>query len=193
VFSTINSFSSGDHVQGGFSLAQSAHTLGSVTGLNELKNKIGKTFDQYVAKMLARKIERFTEKGVEKLLGDIPGVGLAFDIYFIKQYIDELSKLNFNNPNDRKLLPLRDIDLSLDFETTVLNLVQTFCPEAEVVAEPAIIVLSIMRMAIDDFYLDIMGEIDKIKWKNPWSGLKFLGALAKGVLDGVVDFLTGIV
>jgi hypothetical protein len=99
--------------------------------------------------------------------------------------------LNFNNTNDRKLVPLRVIDLSLDVETTVLNLVGTFCPEAKVVAEPAIIVLSIMRIAIDDSYLDIMGEIEKINWKNPWSGLNFLGALAKGVLDGSVDFLTG--
>ena len=45
-----------------------------------------------------------------------------------------------------------------------------------------------MWMAINDFYLDIMGEIDKIKWENPWSGLNFLGALAKGVVDGSIIF-----
>jgi hypothetical protein len=101
VFSTINSFSSGDHVQGSFSLAQSAHTLGGVTGLNELTKKIGRHLISLSAKMLARnlkmekvfarltnKIERFTEKGVGKLIGDIPVVGLAFDIYFIKQDIE---------------------------------------------------------------------------------------------------------
>ena len=47
-------------------------------------------------------------------------------------------------------------------------------------------------MAIDDFYIDIMGEMDKVNWKSPWAGLEFLGALFKGVLEGAADFLTGV-
>ena len=126
-----------------------------------------------------------------KLLGDIPGVGLAFDVYFIEQDIEQLADLDFNDPEDLKLVPLRVIDLALDVTTTVLNLVGTFCPEAEVVTEPLVIVLSIIRMAIDDFYIDIMAEMEKVNWNSPWAGLQFLGALVKGILDGAADFLTG--
>ena len=83
------------------------------------------------------------------------------------------------------------IDLALDVSTTVLSLVGTFCPQAEVITEPLVIVLSIIRMAIDDFYIDIMAEMEKINWKSPWAGLEFLGALIKGFLEGAADFLTG--
>ena len=83
------------------------------------------------------------------------------------------------------------IDLALDVSTTVLSLVGTFCPQAEVITEPLVIVLSIIRMAIDDFYIDIMVEMEKINWKSPWAGLEFLGALIKGFLEGAADFLTG--
>ena len=65
------------------------------------------------------------EKGIGKLLGDISGVGLAFDIYFIEQDIEQLAALDLSDPEDVKLLPLRIIDLGLDVGTTVLSLVGT--------------------------------------------------------------------
>ena len=136
-------------------------------------------------------MERITERGVGRLLGAIPVVGIAFDIYFIEQDIEQLADLNLNDPEDLKLFPLRVIDLELDVCTTALNLIGMFCPEAEVITEPLIIVLSIIRMAIDDFYIDIMEEIEKVDWKSPWAGLEFLGALVKGFLEGAADFLTG--
>ena len=140
---------------------------------------------------LSSKVDRFMEKGIGKLMGDIPGVGLVFDIYFIEQDVEALANLDLNNPDDVKLLPLSVVDLVLDVETTVLNLIGTFCPEAEVITEPLIIVLSIVRMAIDDFYIDIMEGMDKVNWKSPWAGLEFIGALVKGFLEGAADFLSG--
>ena len=197
-------FEEGENFRGAMTVAQSAHTLAGITGLNEIASKVGQRVLSSAAKGLAKglnlekgleklstKVERFAERGVGQLLGAVPGVGLAFDIYFIEQDIEELANLDLNNPEDLKLLPLRVIDLALDVSTTVLNLVGTFCPLAEVVTEPLVIVLSIIRMAIDDFYFDIMAEIEKINWKSPWAGLEFLGALVKGFQDGAADFLTG--
>ena len=197
-------FEEGENFRGAMTVAQSAHTLGGITGLNEIASKVGQRVLKSAAKGIAKglnlekglerlstKVERFAERGVGQLLGAVPGVGLAFDIYFIEQDIEELANLDLNNPEDLKMLPLRMIDLALDVSTTVLNLVGTFCPLAEVVTEPLVIVLSIIRMAIDDFYIDIMAEIEKINWKSPWAGLEFLGALVKGFQDGAADFLTG--
>lgn len=76
------------------------------------------------------------------------GVGLVFDIYFIEQDVEELSELNLNDSAHVKMLPLRVIDIALDVNTTVLNLIGTFFPEAEVITEPLVIVVSIIRMAI---------------------------------------------
>ena len=197
-------FEEGENVRGAMTIAQSAHTLGGITGLNEIASKVGQRVLSSAAKGLAKslnlekgleklstKVERFAERGVGQLLGAVPGVGLVFDIYFIEQDIEELANLDLNNPEDLKMLPLRVIDLALDVSTTVLNLVGTFCPLAEVVTEPLVIVLSIIRMAIDEFYIDMMAEIEKINWKSPWAGLEFLGALVKGFQDGAADFLTG--
>ncbi|KAK3752215.1 hypothetical protein QZH41_002754 [Actinostola sp. cb2023] len=207
IFSALGAldyFSRGDNVRGGIAVSQSLHTLGGLTGINEIAAKAGKKLLRYTALKVAKglqmeeglerfsgKVEKFMEKGVGKLMGDIPGVGLAFDIYFIEQDVEALANLDLNNPADVKMLPLRVVDLVLDVDTTVLNLIGTFCPEAEVITEPLVIVLSIIRMAIDDFYIDIMEEMDKVNWKSPWAGLEFIGALVKGFLEGAADFLSG--
>ena len=172
ILGAIDFFTKGDDVRGNITLSQSVHTLGGLTGINEVVTKVGKHVLSEAAKGLARSlglerglerfstnVERYMEKGVGKLLGDIPGVGLAFDIYFIEQDIEQLADLDLSDPEDIKLLPLRIIDLGLDVDTTVLNLIGTFCPEAEVITEPVVIILSIFRMAIDDFYIDIMAEM----------------------------------
>ena len=200
----INYFSRGDDVRGGIAVSQSIHTLGALTGVNEIAAKAGKQLLRYSALKVAKglkmeqglarfseKVDRFMEKGVGKLMGDIPGVGLVFDIYFIEQDVEALANLDLNNPDDVKLLPLRIVDLVLDVDTTVLNLIGTFCPEAEVITEPLVIVLSIIRMAIDDFYIDIMEEMEKVNWNSPWAGLQFIGALVKGFFEGAADFLSG--
>ena len=204
VLGAVNYFQEGDNLRGAISLAQSAHTLAGLTGLNDIISKVESRVISRAAEGLAKtlnlekgleklsvKVEKFAERGVGELLGDIPVVGLAFDIYFIEQDIEQLANLNLDDPDDLKLLPLRVIDLELDVSTTVLNLIGTLCPAAEVVTEPLVIVLSIIRMAIDDFYIDIMAEMEKVNWKSPWAGLEFLGALVKGFLEGAADFLTG--
>ncbi|CAB3988828.1 iron-regulated -like [Paramuricea clavata] len=207
IFSVLGAadyFSNGDNIRGGFSLSQSVHTLGGLTSFNEIVSKVGKRILINAAKGVAKglnlekglerfsnKVENFMEKGVGKMLGDIPGVGLVFDVYFIEQDVEQLANLDFNNPEDVKLLPLRVVDLVLDIDTTVLNLIGTFCPAAEIITEPLVIILSIIRMAIDDFYIDIMDEMEKVNWKSPWAGLEFLGALVKGSIEGAADFFTG--
>ena len=89
------------------------------------------------------KVEKFMAKRVGRLLGDVPGVELACDIYFIEQDIEQIANLDLSDPEDVKLLPLRILDLGLDVGMTVRNLIGTFCPAAEVITEPLVIVISI--------------------------------------------------
>ena len=204
VLGAIDFFAKGGDVRGSITLPQSVHTLEGLTGNNEVVTKVGKHVFSEAAKGLARglglerglerlstKVEKFKEKGIGKLLGDTSGVGLAFDIYFIEQDIEQLAALDLSDPEDVKLLPLRIIDLGLDVGTTILSLVGTFCQEADFITEPLVIILSIIRMSIDDFYIDIMAEMEKVDWNSPWVGLEFLGAPVKGILDGATDFFTG--
>ena len=204
VLGAIDFFTKGDDVRGTITLSQSVHTLGGLTGINEVVRKVGKHVFSEAAKILARglglerglerfssKVEKFMEKGVGKLLGDVPGVGLTFDMNFIEQDIEQIANLDLSDPEDVKLLPLRTIDLGPDVGMTVLSLIGTFCPAAEVITEPLVIVISIIRMAIDNFYIDIMAEMEKVNWNSPWAGLEFLGALIKGILEGAADFFTG--
>lgn len=200
IFSALGAahyFQEGDYVRGSISLTQAVHTF---EGLTNIQRRVLSRAAKEVAKSLnfekglerfSSKVERFMEKGVGRLLGDIPVVGLSFDVYFIEEDIQELADLDFSDPDDLKLVPLRVIDLYLDVSSTVLNLIGTIFPEAEVIAEPLVIFISIVRMAIDDFYIDIMEEMNNVNWNSPWAVFEFQGALLKGILDGHADFLTG--
>ena len=200
IFSALGAahyFQEGDYVRGSISLTQAVHTF---EGLTNIQRRVLSKAAKAVAKSLnfekglerfSSKVERFMEKGVGRLLGDIPVVGLSFDVYFIEEDIQELADLDFSDPDDLKLVPLRVIDLYLDVSSTVLNLIGTIFPEAEVIAEPLVIFISIVRMAIDDFYIDIMEEMNNVNWNSPWAVFEFQGALLKGILDGHADFLTG--
>lgn len=66
-------------------------------GVNEIVVKFGKKLLWYSVFKIVKgfkmeeglvwffsKVDRFMEKGVGKLMGDILGVGLVFDIYFIE-------------------------------------------------------------------------------------------------------------
>lgn len=200
IFSALGAahyFQEGDYVRGSISLTQAVHTF---EGLTNIQRRVLSRAAKEVAKSLnfekglerfSSKVERFMEKGVGRLLGDIPVVGLSFDVYFIEEDIQELADLDFSDPDDLKLVPLRVIDLYLDVSSTVLNLIGTIFPEAEVIAEPLVIFISIVRMAIDDFYIDIMEEMNNVNWNSPWAVFEFQGALLKGILEGHTDFLTG--
>lgn len=200
IFSALGAahyFQEGDYVRGSISLTQAVHTF---EGLTNIQRRVLSRAAKAVAKSLnfekglerfSSKVERLMEKGVGKLLGDIPVVGLSFDVYFIEEDIQELADLDFSDPDDLKLVPLRVIDLYLDVSSTAWNLIGTIFPEAEVIAEPLVIFISIVRMAIDDFYIDIMEEMNNVNWNSPWAAVEFQGALVKGILEGAADFLTG--
>ena len=200
IFSALGAaeyFNKGDYLRGSISLTQAVHTFGGLAKVDKVVLSSaakavakGLNFEKGLARF-SSKMDKFMEKGVGKLLGDIPGVGLAFDVYFIEEDIEQLADLDLSDPDDLKLVPLRVIDLYLDVSTTALNLIGTFCPATEVIVEPLVIIISIIRMAIDDFYIDIMAEMKKVNWNSPWAGLEFLGALMKGILDGAADFFTG--
>ena len=114
VFSAISAldyFSRGEDVRGGFAVSQSLHTLGALTGVNKIAAKVGKNLLRYSAFKLAKglkmeeglarfsgKVDKFMEKSVRRLIGDIPGVGLAFDIYFIEQDAEALANFLLEQP-----------------------------------------------------------------------------------------------
>lgn len=200
IFSALGAahyFEEGDYVRGSISLTQAVHTF---EGLTNIGRRVLSNAAKGIAKSLnferglerfSSKLEKFMEKGVGKLLGDIPVVGLIFDVYFIEEDIQELADLDFSDPDDRKLLPLRVIDLYLDVSSTTWTLIGTIFPEAEVITEPLVIFISIVRLAIDDFYIDIMEEMNNVNWNSPWAVVEFPRALVKGMLDGDADFFTG--
>lgn len=96
-----------------------------------------------------------------------------------------------NNLDDVKLFFFWVVDFVFDVDIMVLNFIGIFCLEVEVIIELLIIVFFIVWMVIDDFYIDIMEEMDKVNWKSFWVGLEFIGVLVKGFFEGVVDFLFG--
>ena len=193
-FGAISSFERGDTTQGVISTVQTAHSLGSLTRLNEVIEKVGeKALLKAVAKGAAKvgltkiaekassKLLKMAERDTERLLGDIPYVGLAFDAYFIAEDITDLTKA-IKSKNTEEIA-LDTVHLILDIGTTIANfIVDALGPEFE----PIVWALSLIRMSIDDFYYDISAELKKAHG----TGEKVL-AFFKGLGEGFVDFLTG--
>ena len=193
-FGAISSFERGDTAQGVISTVQAAHSLGSLTRLNEMIEKVGeKALLKAVAKGAAKvgltkiaekassKLLKMAERDTERLLGDIPYVGLAFDAYFIAEDIVDLTKA-IKSKNTEEIA-LDTVHLILDIGTTIASfIVDALGPEFE----PIVWALSLIRMSIDDFYYDISAELKKAHG----TGEKIL-AFFKGLGEGFVDFLTG--
>ena len=194
IFGTINSFQRGDIEKGAISTVQAVHSFGSLTRINEIIEKVGeKALLKGVSKGAAKvglnkvadaatsKLLKLAERDSERLLGDIPYVGLAFDAYFIAEDLTDLKKaVKKGNVED---IALSSVHLILDVGTTVANLVvDVLGPEFE----PVVWALSLIRMAIDDFYIDIKTEL----MKAHGTGEKVL-AFFKGLGEGLVDFFTG--
>ena len=193
-FGAISAFERGDTTQGVISTVQTAHSLGSLTRLNEIIEKVGeKAILKAVAKGAAKvgltklaekassKLLRMAERDTERLLGDIPYVGLAFDAYFIAEDIVDLTKAI--KSKDTEEIALDTVHLILDIGTTIASfIVDALGPEFE----PIVWALSLIRMSIDDFYYDISAELKKAHG----TGEKIL-AFFKGLGEGFVDFLTG--
>eukprot|EP00794_Sanderia_malayensis_P016205 gene16205-17836_t len=193
-FSAISSFEKGDFEQGTISTMQASHSLGSLTGLNEIVEKVSKKSLlkavakgaekvglTKVAEKASAKLLKIAEEGSERLIGDIPYVGLAFDAYFIAEDITDLSKaVKGGDPGE---IALDSVHLILDVASTFTNvIVDVFGLEFE----PIVWAISLARMSIDDFYIDISSELKKAHG----TGDKVL-AFFKGLGEGFVDFLTG--
>ena len=65
VLGAANYFSKGDNVRGGITVSQSVHTLGGITGINEIVSKIGKHVLKEAAKSLATSLN--LEKGLSTI------------------------------------------------------------------------------------------------------------------------------
>lgn len=181
VFGSIGSFEEGHITRGSVNAAQSIHSIGSLSGLNE---KLSKISTKALSKIVVKGAEKFGVEVGEKALSklsilteDIPIVGTAFDIYFIANDISDLKKAKENG--DRDEIVLSSAHLFLDTTTLVLSLLG---PETE----PIVIALSIIRMSIDDFYIDISTEMKKAHGVIGKS-LAFF----KGFAEGYADFITG--
>ena len=196
VFGAINAFQRGDTVSGAITIAQTLHSLHSFESVGKITNfaaDIGKKALQQAvlsgaerlglsdaAERAATKLSRLAESDAGLLLGDIPFVGLAFDAYFIANDLKDLTTANFSDAGE---VALDVVHLALDVGTTVANmLVDTLGPEFE----PVVWALSLIRMAVDDFYIDITEELKKA---HGTAG-KIL-AVFKGIAEGFVDFITG--
>lgn len=131
------------------------------------------------------------EKEVGKFLGDIFVVGFIFDVYFIEEDIWELVDLDFSDFDDCKFVLLCVIDLYFDVSSIIWNLIGIIFLEVEVIIELLVIFIFIVWMFIDDFYIDIMEEMNNVNWNSLWVVVEFLGVFVKGMLEGVVDFLIG--
>ena len=107
---------------------------------------------------------------------------MAFDLYFIGEDIHELTDKDSPVPDFLKIT-----HLILDVDITILTLVESAVPEAAPVVGPLIIALAVVRIGINDFYLDISEELSKVKGKDV--GTKMV-AFFKGVGEGLGDFLT---
>ena len=196
VFGSINAFQRGDTVSGAITVAQTIHSLQSFESVKKLSDfaaNIGKKALQKavlagaeklglseIAERATTKLARLAESDAGLLLGDIPFVGLAFDAYFIANDIKDLTTANFSDAGE---VALDVVHLALDIGTTVANmLVDTLGPEFE----PVVWALSLIRMAVDDFYIDITEELKKAHG----TAQKIL-AVFKGIAEGFVDFITG--
>ena len=60
-------------------------------------------------------------------------------------------------------------------------------PELTPIIEPLVIVLTAVRLGLDDFHLDINEELSKVKGKDFETHLR---AFFKGVDEGVFDLFT---
>ncbi|KAK3584754.1 hypothetical protein CHS0354_002274 [Potamilus streckersoni] len=188
-FGALHYFQTGDNARGGFSLFQSLHSVGQLTGLNEkiayklaetsagrIVNKLLQQSSKKIASVLF-KDDKMVEKAASKIehfVGSVPIVGIAFDTYFIEEDI-----ANLVQNNNKDLVPLYAIDLVLDSVTSIIS----FNP----LLEPVVLALSLVRMVFDDIYLDILEEWKRVKGQGV---LQHLLAVIIGVVEGLGDFVT---
>ena len=134
---------------------------------------------QELSEFGAKALGRTASKVLGRLAGSLPYVGLAFDLYFLKEDWDDLRDRNSPTP-----LALKITHLSLDVSITVISLLESAIPVAAPILAPISLALTVIRMGIDDFYLDIKEELDKVKGRG---FVAQFDAFSKGLHDGVFD------
>ena len=199
VLATGQYFSKGEHGRAIFSSAEVAHSIGGLTEINDVVEKVSKrAFENVVTKTAkniglqktmkslsaigAKAAGKSGAKVLGRLAGNIPFVGIAFDIYAIAEDIKDLADKNSPTP-----LGFKITHLVLDVTLAALSIVEAAFPIVAPVTQVLGIALTIIRIAVDDFYLDIKEELDKVK------GQGFavqLYAFMKGFANGIVDVLT---
>lgn len=196
---SINYFSNGEYGEGAFSAFQAAHGIGGLVGFNDVVSMVAKkTLNKLttsaaekvlskealetISKSVIKAVGESAAKTVGRLAGGLPAVGFALDVYFISEDIKELKDKNSSIPEALKVT-----HLVLDLETTVLSLVDTAAPVLTPIVEPIVMALTIIRMGIDNYYLDITEELSKVKGKG--FGTKVV-AFLKGFAKGTFDLLT---
>ena len=194
ILASAHYFSQGDYGRGTFSTIQSTHIVGGLTGVNEVIERASKRAFNKVITISAEKVglekalDRMVEVGAERLgeagieaLGRVSPVGLFFDGYFIYEDVKDLQ--DQSNPLPKSL---RVTHLALDSTITALTLALAI-PGAQPFVLPAIIGLTIVRLAIDDFYIDIKDELEQVKGQG---FLAQVAAVERGIAEGIVDVLT---
>lgn len=195
-------FAENDTARGAFTLTQSLHGLGELAGVNKrlssMSQEIFKTTVRKGAEKLGLEktlervsgsLERVGETTAGQFLKAIPFIGLGFQSYFIAEDSIDIQTSNNSDPEQRKYYGLKVTNLVLDVSTTVLTLAEVAFPPAALILEPIIIGLTIARMAISDFYCDVVSELDRLpKGAND---IQKLAAVLKGLEEGAVDFVTG--
>ncbi|KAM9394519.1 uncharacterized protein KZ484_005550 [Pholidichthys leucotaenia] len=79
----------------------------------------------------------------------IPLAGIGFGIYNVEQDLERGDTLGY-------------VDAGFDLLVTELDVVEFAQPELEPFIEPVVIVLSVIRMTIDDIYMGIKNELDSL-------------------------------
>ena len=195
-------FAENDTTRGGFTLSQSLHGLGEMTGLDQQITRMSRNIFQKVLhqaaeemgmeKVLAKassSLERFGKSTAGQFLKDIPIVGLGFQGYFIAEGAIAIHESNRSDPNQNKYFGLKVTNLVLDVSTTVLTIAEVAFPPAAIILEPIVIGLTIVRMSIGDFYCDIVSELDKLP--QGASDFDKMIAVIVGLEEDAVDFVTG--
>ena len=199
VLATGQYYSKGEHGRAMFSSAEVAHSIGGLTGFNDVVKKVSKRAFENVITKTAKKIGlqktmkslsalgakaagKSGAKVLGRLAGNIPFVGIAFDIYAIAEYIKDLADKNSPTP-----LGLKIGHLVLDVTLAALSIVEAAFTIVAPITQVLGIALTIIRIAMDDFYLNIKEELDKVKGKG--FGVQLL-AFMKGFANGIVDVLT---
>ncbi|XP_014353851.1 uncharacterized protein LOC106706858 [Latimeria chalumnae] len=165
-------FKAGRKVEGGIALAQSAHGVGELTGINEaVSGFVQKSANQAMTKIAESLEGKTTEKvaGHFAELGEVashvPALSFAFTAFNIYEDVKQGNALGYT-------------DAALDSAILLTSLAG---PELE----PVALALTIVRLGIDSFYYEIKHELDSLP-PSASGGQRFVAVL-KGAVFALKD------